>query len=627
MRMVYAPLLLAVGCGSDYDLNKGAGHDGTTDDENDSGPLTDTDVSDICPSLEGEPHDVALNTECDVDLQTGSFTPVIEFDFGNSSFCGPPAIGQIVDSNGSGAIDDDDMPAIVVYQGGTQGSQSGKVVAVKGDNSGIYWQSATGMGQDGGFAIGDLNDDGWPEVIAAGNSTVHALDGQDGSTLWTSPSIGRALDPMGYSYPSIADMNGDGHPEITVGNAILSGKDGSLKGMGREGIGAAPYGGSGASMYGAMSVPIDLDGDGEMELVTGNAAYSIDGSVKWKNSKLDGLVAVADFDGDGEGEIVKTSGIYVTAMDSDGTELWTKTYSGNLGAPSIDDLDNDGEPDIVFAAQNYLIALNWAGKEKWKARISDQSGAAGPVFFDFELDGYPEVLFGDETSIQFFSGLDGSVKFRSTDHKSYTILETPVVADVDNDGEVEIVLGHCGDGYSNFTSFSVYGDANHSWPQGRKIWNQHAYTITNVGDQGSIPTGAANNWPEYNSFRSGDAGRPPGEYVDLQAEIFDICEDECGDGSVAIGAWVLNAGNLDAPSGIAVSLRKGSKGPILATQYTTSEIKSGETGEMLVFELAAADLDDKEPVIEADYDEDGVGAVFECDESNNQFSHGDGVCE
>jgi hypothetical protein len=328
---------------------------------------------------------------------------------------------------------------------------------------------------------------------------------------------------------------------------------------------------------------------------------------------------------------VKTSGAYVTYMETDGREIWTKNYSPrndylSIGAAAIDDLDDDGEPEIVFAAANKVVALDRDGNEKWSAPVVDASGAAGPVLFDFELDGYPEVLYADEESIQFFSGVDGSNKYKSTKHKSYTILETPVVADVDNDDQVEIVLGHCGDGFSNFSALTVYGDADSSWPPGRKIWNQHAYQITNVGELGEIG-GPMNNFADYNSFRSGDVGRPPGEYIDLQAEIWDICLDECSDQSVAIGAWVLNAGNLEAPAGIPVSLRAGAKGKVVATQYTTVAIAPGTTGEMMVFELDPAELLGKEPVIAADYDEAGAGVVFECDEKNNAYGGGDPVCE
>ena len=618
----FALVTLLAACAQDYDLagkNDVTGTETTTDG---TGPTTATDFSDICEGLAGIPHDVSLNTECEVDLQTGSFSPVVEWDQGNSSFCGPPGVGQTADTNGNGILDDDDMPIIFLYSGGTNGTSNGKVLALLGDGSGILWQTAAGVGQDGGFAIGDLDNDGWPEVVGVGTQRVVALDGQTGAVKWSSASVAGSLDSLGYNYPSILDMNGDGNPEVTVGNVILRGTDGRVLATGALGKGAAPYLGDprgSSGYYGTLSVPYDLDNDGQGELVTGNAAYNFDGSIKWQNTGLDGLIAIADFDGDGDGEVVKTSGIYITGMETDGTEVWGPiSYAGtngytNVGAASIDDIDGDGVPDIVFAAQNLLVALNWGGSVKWTARIDDTSGAAGPTFFDFDLDGYPEILYADETSIRFFSGLDGSVKFQSREHGSYTILETPVVADVDNDDHVEIVLGHC----SWTKSITIYGDADDTWPPGRKTWNQHGYSITNIGELGEVPVGPSPNYAEYNSFRSGDVGVPPGEYVDVQAEVFDVCETECDAGHVYVGAWILNSGNLEAPAGIPVSILAGPTGAVLATKYTTAAVPSGGSGEALIFDLDPADLGDAQPTAVADENEAGAGVVFECDERNN----------
>ena len=616
------PLLLLLASCTEYDIKSTHHEDGGEDPPEDSTPIdTGTAIVDACDDPTDPPAtSVDLNTECDVELSTGSFTPVVEWKWGSGAFCGPPAVGQIVDTNSSGAIDSTDIPIIVLYQ-------STKVVALKGDGSGVAWQSATGYGQDGGFSIGDLDNDGWPEVVTASYDKVCVLEGNTGRERWCKNGLNSSLDPLGYSYPTIADMDGVGSPLITVGDAILK-ADGTLLGRGGHGIGAAPYGGTGASgNYGALSVPLDIDGDGVMELITGNAAYDNKGNSLWFNGKLDGLVAVADFDGDGTGEIVKTSGIYVTGMDSDGNEVWGPlTYSGNLGAPAIDDLDGDGTPDIVFAAQNSLVALDWGGTVKWTTTIGDSSGAAGPVLFDFEMDGYPEVLYADETTIRFFSGLDGSVKYRSGEHASYTILETPVVADVDGDNQVEIVLGHC-NGNASIGAITVYGDADETWPPGRKIWNQHAYTITNIGDQGSVPSDNQHNWPEYNSFRSGDVGRPPGEYYDLRPEILDVCEDECDTGTLFVSARVLNAGNIEAPAGVEVSLRAGVGGPIMATATTTTAIASGSSGELVTFEVDAADFVRKKPVVTADEDSTGLGLIYECDEDNNVEAWSDLVCD
>ena len=72
--------------------------------------------------------------------------------------------------------------------------------------------------------------------------------------------------------------------------------------------------------------------------------------------------------------------------------------------------------------------------------------------------------------------------------------------DVDNDNNAEIVV--VSDAfYGGKVGIQVYGDLNDTWVNTRKIWNQHAYHITNVNDDGTIPQFMAKNWERYNSFR------------------------------------------------------------------------------------------------------------------------------
>ena len=413
------------------------------------------------------------------------------------------------------------------------------------------------------MALGDLTGDGVADVVTVNANTICALNGANGNQLWCNGSVSGSMDPYGYSYPAIADMDANGQAEVTIGNAILNGATGDVLGLGSHGIGAAPYY-TMTGTYGSNSVPIDLDGDGQLELVTGNAAYDINGNTVWYNGGRDGLVAIADFDGDGQGEIVKTSGAYVTGLDTDGTQLWEVSYATgaylSIGTPAIDDLDGDGEPEIVMAIQNNLVAMEWGGSVIWQSGISDYTGAAGPSLFDFEMDGYPEVLYQDENTIRFFSGLDGSVKYSSGAHGSVTILETPIVADVDGDDQVEIVVAHC-DYSGSYSGITVFGDADGTWPPGRKIWNQHGYYITNVSETGAIPRPTTANYGIFNSFRSGDVGRPPAEYWDLVSEVLDVCEDECEDGFVYVAARLGNAGNSTIPGGVPISLRAGAGDP------------------------------------------------------------------
>ena len=561
------------------------------------------------------PSTVKVNVECETTYQTGSFTPTVEWSYGSGDFCGPAVVGAVRDTNGSGALDGADMPYVFL-------NQSGRIHAVHGASGQVVWTSPPAGSELGGMAYGEITGDGVPDIVAAGTYQVCAVDGASGQMHWCNQNLSGALDPYGYNYPAIADMDGDGLAEVTIGSVILRGTDGYQIGRGSYGIGAGPYAGT-SGTYGSLSVPIDLDGDGQLELVTGNAAYNMDGSTKWYNGGPDGIVAVADFDGDGEGEIVRAGGSTV-----EGTSQWVVNNSTGgymaIGSPAIDDLDGDGIPDIVYAAQNKLIALNWGGTIKWQQTISDYSGAAGPSLFDFEMDGYPEVLYADETQIRFFNGLDGTVKFTSAQHGSVTILETPVVADVDGDDQAEIVLGHCS--FSGYGGITVFGDADQSWPPGRKVWNQHAYSITNIEELGGVPSPTSSNWPDYNSFRSGDVGLPPSEYVDLISEVIDVCEDECQIGNVYVAARLANRGNVAAPGGIPVALQAGIGGPILDHAVIGKPIPSGMTSEVVVFEVAAADIQGRKPVVFANKDSNGLSLVYECDETNNEAAGNGPVC-
>ena len=56
-----------------------------------------------------------------------------------------------------------------------------------------------------------------------------------------------------------------------------------------------------------------------------------------------------------------------------------------------------------------------------------------------------------------------------------------------------------------------------------------------------------------------------------------------------------NAGTLEAPAGLPVTVRAGLGGPIVATLETTQPIAPGKTGELLFFEFAAEDLAQSQP--------------------------------
>lgn len=614
---------VSMGC-SDHNFRSNADGNDPGDTGNSGGNDGDTsEPTPECAPFEQAPAmDVDLNDACDIPPSEGTFTPIVEWNVTGRHGYGPPVVGQLDDDNRDGVIDARDMPSICYVQNNGSG-----VVCMRGDTGEVEFETTGGRGSWdplSGLAIGDVDGDGVPEMaVANGPASVTLFDNR-GDPLWTATGLSNTNSY--FSYPSIADLDGDGLAEIVLGRVIIA-HDGRVIGTGNLGSGAVPNQGYPTLTEGSVPVPVDLDGDGLLEVVVGNAAYNRDGSVKYSNGLQDGCVAVADMDLDGEPEVIIVSGNRVYTAESDMSLTgWSAAFSSNyIGPPAIDDLDGDGVPEFVVQAQNEMRAYRWDGTVLWTARVTDSSGAAGVILFDFEMDGYPEVVYADETHVRVFNGRDGSVKLSSAEHASYTGFETPIVADVDGDDEVEIVMLH-GHAISGMPyGISVYGDADHSWPQGRNVWNQHAYSITNVNDDLSIPAGQTPNWDEFNNFRSADAGLPPSSWNDLQPEVVEICTEECPD-RLLLQVRIWNHGTEDVPAGVPVVIRAGQFGRVVATATIDRVLPTMRTTEGFEIEIDPSELAGERPWIEVDIDSSGASTLVECDEDNNLHQLGE-TCE
>ena len=85
-----------------------------------------------------------------------------------------------------------------------------------------------------------------------------------------------------------------------------------------------------------------------------------------------------------------------------------------------------------------------------------------------------------------------------TPRSSWTAIEFPNVVDVDNDGSAEILVVSV----DQAPTLRVIKDAQDRWIPARRIWNQHAYHVTNVREDGTIPAVQAPHWERLNTFRT-----------------------------------------------------------------------------------------------------------------------------
>src|SRR5207237_795396 len=105
------------------------------------------------------------------------------------------------------------------------------------------------------------------------------------------------------------------------------------------------------------------------------------------------------------------------------------------------------------------------------------------------------------------------------------------------------------------TGFKVIGDSQNRWVRTRRIWNQHAYHVTNVGDDGKIPRNEAPNWkqPGLDNFRQNVQTKNTFAAPDLLPVDFHATYEKCGGGTITLVATVLNQGAAGAPAGVPVT--------------------------------------------------------------------------
>jgi outer membrane protein assembly factor BamB len=310
------------------------------------------------------------------------------------------------------------------------------------------------------LAAGDLDGDGLPEIVAIktvfGSIAYHV----DGTVLWESPQPSlRNRGPREFQKaiagaPTIADLDGDGVPEVIFGRVVLNGDDGSIKWIGDEGFGIN------GDVFGPIGCAFDQEGDGIQEVVAGNTLYEgTDGAVRWIADVPDGWCAIGNVIGDRDPEVVLVSSGEIHVLDAeDGRELWEQRVPGGGafialgGAPTIADFDNDGRAEIAMANGSAYVVVDadcrggapQAGCHsdgiRWSMSTEDDSSAStGSSVFDFNGDGASEAVYNDEYFFRVYDGASGGLLFQEH-NSSRTRTEYPVIADVDGDGNAEIVF-------------------------------------------------------------------------------------------------------------------------------------------------------------------------------------------
>jgi uncharacterized repeat protein (TIGR01451 family) len=391
---------------------------------------------------------------------TGSFGPSTDFVVGPY-----PKFVAVEDLNRDGKLD------LVVANDGTD-----RITVLLGDGSGSFGAGTTyAVGEFPiSVKISDLNGDGKLDLIVErycnggiGEDAVTVLLG-DGTGSFGPTATVFSFKGFGGISGAVADLNGDGKPDL----AVTDSDSGGVSIL----INTTIFSTSGvfnphvdfATADGAASVAIaDLNGDGKPDLVTANVrANSVsvllgDGTgnfgtkTDFATGRNPGSVTIGDFNRDGKLDIAtanyNASTVSVLLGDGAGAFSQKTDFVAGTGSVAIatSDLNMDGKLD--FATANLIGTVS--------ILLGDGNGAFGPktdltagttprsiAIGDFNIDGKPDLVVGnrDTNNVSAFLG-DGTGNFSpKTDFAAGNGPAGIAIADFNLDGKLDVAIANQG---------------------------------------------------------------------------------------------------------------------------------------------------------------------------------------
>ena len=308
--------------------------------------------------------------------------------------------------------------------------------AFDGPTGAPLWLIGTGIGGPGlpppytqpcrvnsgleGWAVGDIDDDGIPEIVTTANCDpsvydyddhLMAFDARTGAEKWVSQRLSVTRNPaapgVGFTYTNpgaawaagvtIARLTPNDVPVILFGNSrnandcaqyvesapsgqpdcrrvtIVDGPTGAKRRT-MFSIGAAINNrAANADMNETQNfqapIVFDLDRNGEVEIVYAGVVFALDGSPKWELPVATPHIAVGNLDDTPDVEVVVITKLpplhrlgNLEAYKSDGSLLWRYPLgNGNTNLFSnltVADVDGDGFADVLFPYYDYGLAID-----------------------------------------------------------------------------------------------------------------------------------------------------------------------------------------------------------------------------------------------------------------------------
>lgn len=556
----------------------------------------------------------------------------------------------------------------------------------------VFWRSTdagtpyepTGGGW-AGPSIADLDDDGVPEVLRGGIvlSNLGVMLDQSLAGLHASHSAG--------IFAVVADVDSDSRVELVSGNGVWQWESGTwvmesyvttetaVGHVALADFGAFP----GAENWPAETPEIAVisRGTARVQTLDGSVVF---GPIGLPGGGTGGPPTVADFDGDGRPEFASAGANAYSVFDLDcgpnpsgacasgalNGVSWSQPSqdaSSNVTGSSVFDFEGDGRAEAVYGDECFLRVYDGElGTVLFSQARSSCTWYENPVIADVDGDFNAELVIGNNYNC-------GSADFGSdcTEFNLGPRQTDPLFPGLRCRENQDCLSGECNEGLCRCSSdvqccaglgcdraffvceappdgtpgtgdtcrasrprgtlgIRVFRDAMDRWVRSRAIWNQHAYFVTNVDENGHIPQTslARQNWvePGLNNFRQNAQGAAvPGAAPDITSrpEALDCALD----GSAELRSTICNRGSDDVGVGVSVGFYEGDPrldGTLICRSRTSTNLAPGAC-ESVRCDWTGVPAEE-EPGVDVWVIADDEQQIFECRESNNVTVYRDVRC-